>query len=99
MIIDQAVAMEHSLGPEVVVDPYHIGVIRAALNRNLASCYPDIQDEVVQSFAEVLALDGQGTSALSNIVLCTCSVPPHIPPCRLEGDACHECYAAHRMPC
>ena len=52
--------MEYSLGPENVTDPYHIGVIRTALNRNLAACYPNIHEEVVQSFKDVLALDGDG---------------------------------------
>ena len=59
-IINQANAMEYSFGPEIVTDPYHITVIRIALNRNLAACYSNIQEEVVQSFTDVLALDGDG---------------------------------------
>jgi hypothetical protein len=52
--------MEHSLGLENVTDPFPAGVIRSTLNRNFAACYPDIHDEVVQSFSDVLALDGSG---------------------------------------
>ena len=59
-MIDQALAMEYSLGPEIVTDPYHIDVIRTALNHNLAACYLNIQEEVVQSFKDMLALNGDG---------------------------------------
>jgi hypothetical protein len=58
--LDQAIAMEYSMGLENVTDPYHVGVIRTALNKHLPACYPNIHDEVVQSFKDVLALHGDG---------------------------------------
>jgi hypothetical protein len=64
-MINQALAMEYSLGPEIVAHPYHIDVIRTALNHNLAACYPIIQEEVAQSFEGVLALDGNGENHLA----------------------------------
>ena len=83
--------MEYSLGPENVTDPYHIGVIRIALNRNLAACYPNIQDEVVQSFKDVLALDGDGKPRIIPLLR------PLTILCRMEGCASHEHDASDRM--
>jgi hypothetical protein len=60
LIVFQAISLEYSLGHENLVDPFPIGVIRTTLNRNLAACYPNIQDEVVHAFTDVLALDGSG---------------------------------------
>jgi hypothetical protein len=85
--------MEHSLGLENVTDPFPAGVIRTALNRNLAACYPDIQDEVVQSFSDVLALDGSGK--LRDLGL---SSHIYLTLCRLEGRARHEHHVTHCMP-
>ena len=69
--------MEYSLGSEIVTDPYNIAVIRTSLNRNLAACYPNIQDEVVQSFKDVLSLDGDGeprTIRLHRPLTCLCDI-------------------------
>jgi len=56
--------MEYTFGEEVVADPYHILMIRTPLNKNLGVCFPDVRDEIVQSFDDVLALEGNGTSQL-----------------------------------
>lgn len=54
--------MKSTLGHEIFSDPYHIPVIRSALTKNLASRFPDIHDEIVQSFHDALNLEGDGTS-------------------------------------
>ena len=77
--------MEHSLGLENVTDPFPAGVIRTALNRNFAACYPDIHDEVVQSFTDVLALDGSGERGNFDL-----SSNLSLTPNRLEGRARYE---------
>ena len=69
--MSQGIAMEYTLGPESAGDLYHVGVIRAALNRNWAACFPDIQDEVVRSFNDILVLDGDGRPGLVRSALCT----------------------------
>ncbi|KAL4068774.1 cytochrome P450 [Scleroderma yunnanense] len=46
----------YTLGPEIHHDPYHISVIRSQLTRSLASLYPDMRDELVASFSEILDL-------------------------------------------
>jgi hypothetical protein len=56
----QIVAMRYTFGDELVYDPYHVPVIRTTLNRNLGVCFPDIQDEIVHAFDDILALKGNG---------------------------------------
>jgi hypothetical protein len=54
--------MDHTLGSENATDPFPIGLIQTRLSHNFAACYPVIHDEVVQSFNDLLALDGSGES-------------------------------------
>ena len=54
--------MKLSLGEETFADPYHIPVIRTALTKNIAAKFPDMRDEIVESFQDVLALDDNGAS-------------------------------------
>jgi hypothetical protein len=56
--------MDYTLGLENGTDPYPVGLIRTRLNRNLAASYPVIHEEIVQSFDDLLALDGNGESRL-----------------------------------
>lgn len=56
----QLAAIEYTFGKEVVDSPYHVPVVRTALNRNLGALIPNIRDEIVQSFEDVLALEGNG---------------------------------------
>jgi hypothetical protein len=50
----------YTLGDEVHDIPYHAAVIRSQLTRNIGKVYPEIRDEVVTSFDEVLDLRGNG---------------------------------------
>ncbi|PBK90697.1 cytochrome P450 [Armillaria gallica] len=34
------------------LDPYHLDVVRGALTRNIASCFPDVQDEIKAAFKD-----------------------------------------------
>jgi hypothetical protein len=43
-----------TLGPEVVDDPYHLPVIRSQLTRNLGVVFPDLRDEIVSSFEDII---------------------------------------------
>ena len=56
----QQIQVEHTLGPEVHYNPYHVAVVRSHLTRNLEVLYSEIRDEIITSFAEVLDLRGNG---------------------------------------
>ncbi|KAH7886354.1 cytochrome P450 [Phlebopus sp. FC_14] len=53
---NQALKVEYTLGPAVHHNPYHIAVIRSQLTRNLSILYPEIRDEIVTAFDDVLDL-------------------------------------------
>ena len=51
--------MEYTLGPEIHHNPYHIGIIRSQLTRNLGALFPDVREEIVASFNDIIpAKDG-----------------------------------------
>ena len=52
----QQVHVEHTLGPNVHHNPYHVAVLRLHLARNLEVLYPELRNEIVTSFTEVLDL-------------------------------------------
>ena len=56
----QKIQVEHTLGPHIHHNPYHLAVLRLHLTRNLEALYPEIRDEIVTSFAEVLDLTENG---------------------------------------
>ncbi|KAF8123587.1 cytochrome P450 [Boletus edulis] len=58
--INNGIQLEHTLGPEIHHNPYHVEVLRSHLTRNLEVLYPEIRDEIVSSFADVLDLRGNG---------------------------------------
>ena len=48
----QALQMKYTVGPEIYLDPYHVAAVRTPLTRNLAVCFPDVQDEITCAFAD-----------------------------------------------
>ncbi|KAG6380640.1 cytochrome P450 [Boletus reticuloceps] len=52
--INDEIQIEYLLGREVYQNPYHIAVIRLHLTRNIEALYPEIRDEIVTSFRELL---------------------------------------------
>ncbi|SJL14132.1 uncharacterized protein ARMOST_17587 [Armillaria ostoyae] len=42
--------MDYTIGRDVFADPYHIGVVRNALTRNIATCFADVADEIQEAF-------------------------------------------------
>ena len=66
----QLLNTRYTLGDEVHDKPYHIAVIRSQLTRNIGRMYPEIRDEVVIAFDEVLDLRGYGgVSVFSRVCL------------------------------
>ncbi|KIK81320.1 hypothetical protein PAXRUDRAFT_15298 [Paxillus rubicundulus Ve08.2h10] len=50
--------IEYTLGHDVHYNPYHVAIIRSQLTRNLEILFPNIRDEVVTAFGEILDLPG-----------------------------------------
>ncbi|KAF8575897.1 cytochrome P450 [Ramaria rubella] len=46
------VAGDYTLGPNTQFNPYHVGIVRGQLTRNLDKLFPDILDEIVQAFED-----------------------------------------------
>ena len=67
----QQIQVEHTLEPNVHHDRYHIAVVRLHLTRNIEVLYPEIRDEIVTSFAEVLDLTESGEESRLTSVHCT----------------------------
>ncbi|KIJ09985.1 hypothetical protein PAXINDRAFT_86692 [Paxillus involutus ATCC 200175] len=50
--------MEYTLGHDVHHNPYHVAIIRLQLTRNIGVLCPDMKDETVVAFEEILDLRG-----------------------------------------
>ncbi|KAF8547708.1 cytochrome P450 [Imleria badia] len=48
---------EFTMGSEVHYDPYHIPVIRSQLPRKIGVLYPEMREEIIVAFDEILDLD------------------------------------------
>ncbi|KAJ7455001.1 cytochrome P450 [Mycena galericulata] len=49
---------KYTIGEELMRNPYHQLTVRTSLTRNLGRRFPEVRDEIVCSFDEVLALQG-----------------------------------------
>ncbi|KAJ6505550.1 cytochrome P450 [Mycena sanguinolenta] len=49
---------EFTMGREISANNYHLDVVRTSLTRNLHNCFPDVRDEIICAFDEVLQLQG-----------------------------------------
>ncbi|KAJ6605583.1 cytochrome P450 [Mycena vulgaris] len=49
---------DYTMGPQILNTPYHGPVLRGGLTRNLGRCFPQMRDEIVHAFEDVLFLDG-----------------------------------------
>ncbi|KAJ7489663.1 cytochrome P450 [Mycena galericulata] len=47
-----------TIGRAIGDNPYHQRAIRTSLTRNLHRCFPDVRDEIICAFDDVLQLDG-----------------------------------------
>ena len=69
-------------------------MIRTVLSKKLAACFPDIHDEIVQSFEDVLALEDNGewkaVPAMTTMlpIVCRTSNRLFVGLCRLVDDVC-----------
>ncbi|KAI0320025.1 cytochrome P450 [Amylostereum chailletii] len=84
--------VEHTLGPEIQHNPYHVHIVRAQLTRNIASTLPVIQDELSVAFDDLIPSAGNdwvGVDTKSAILKVVCRVTNRVfvglPLCRDEG--------------
>ncbi|KAH9474336.1 Cytochrome P450 monooxygenase 151 [Psilocybe cubensis] len=56
--------LEHTLGPELLDDPYHIDVIRMSVTRNIAARFEDIHDEVRRAYSDAIKVNENDWTAL-----------------------------------
>jgi hypothetical protein len=53
----QSIQTYYTLGPEIAANNYHVSVVRSQLTRNIATVFPDMHDELVAAFADVLPVN------------------------------------------
>ncbi|PPQ77969.1 hypothetical protein CVT26_005274 [Gymnopilus dilepis] len=50
----ETVQTDYTLGRQIRMDPYHVGIVRTPLTRNIAARFSDIKDEIVTAFSEII---------------------------------------------
>ncbi|KAF7367730.1 hypothetical protein MSAN_00836900 [Mycena sanguinolenta] len=55
---EENVQMKFTMGREIVENHYHMDLVRTTLTRNLHKCFPDVRDEIICAFDDVLELEG-----------------------------------------
>lgn len=57
----------HIFGHEVHEDPFHVGIIRDKLTRNLVSLFGDVYDEIGTAFHELIPANENGANMVGPI--------------------------------
>ncbi|KAF8549787.1 cytochrome P450, partial [Imleria badia] len=73
--INERLQIEYTMGPEVHHNSYHIPIVRSQLTRNIGALYPEIRDEIITAFDDVLDLKGnewKSVPALSSVQKVVC---------------------------
>lgn len=53
-LVVQNMQMDHTLGPDILHNPYHIPIIRSQLTRNIGAVFLDLKDELSMAFDEFI---------------------------------------------
>ncbi|KAJ7434826.1 cytochrome P450 [Mycena galericulata] len=53
----ESLQADYTMGPEITENPYHQHTVRNTLTRNIARILPEVMDEIILSFEDVLALE------------------------------------------
>ena len=67
----QQLQVEYTLGYGIHHNPYHIPVVCSQLSRNLGTLYPEISNEMIAAFDDILVLRDDGK--LADIIHDRCS--------------------------
>ncbi|KAF5379456.1 hypothetical protein D9615_006552 [Tricholomella constricta] len=62
--VEEQIQVKYTLGPSISEDPYHIPIVRSQLTRNLPALFPEIREEVVAAFDDIILLKGNQWSKL-----------------------------------
>lgn len=52
-----------------LVDPYHVPLIRNQLPKNIGALFPDIRNEIIQSFSDEIGLTDSELSGVSHPIM------------------------------
>ncbi|PPQ77970.1 hypothetical protein CVT26_005275 [Gymnopilus dilepis] len=50
--VSEIVHTDYTIGPQIRLDPYHIGIVRTPLTKSLGARFSDIKDEIVAAFRD-----------------------------------------------
>ncbi|KAK0212481.1 cytochrome P450 [Desarmillaria ectypa] len=64
--VENTLQTSYTLGSNIHLDPYHIDVVRSALTRNIAACFPVVRNEIEASFKDEIP-ETEGMSSASYI--------------------------------
>lgn len=56
-----------TMGPNILGNPYHISVTRVGMTKNLDARFDEVRDEIVRTFEDHLALEGDGEFRFDSI--------------------------------
>lgn len=56
----QELGVEHTLGHGIYNNPYHVNVLLSQLTRNIGALYPQIRNEIIIAFDDILDLSSNG---------------------------------------
>jgi len=56
---DETLQVTYMMGAEIKHNPYHHHTVQTTLTRNLGRCFPQVRDEIVCAFDDVLALKNE----------------------------------------
>ncbi|KAJ7791765.1 cytochrome P450 [Mycena olivaceomarginata] len=62
--VEETIQAKFTMGRDLSENQYHLHAIRSTLTRNLHVCFPDIKDEIVCAFDDILQLQGSEWKAL-----------------------------------
>ncbi|KAJ7835138.1 cytochrome P450 [Mycena olivaceomarginata] len=62
--VEETVQAKYTMGRDLTDKPYHLNAVRTSLTRNLHVCFPDVRDEIVCAFDDVLQLQGSEWKSL-----------------------------------
>ncbi|KAJ7796327.1 cytochrome P450 [Mycena olivaceomarginata] len=62
--VEEITQAKFTMGRDLSENPYHLQAVRTTLTRNLHACFPEVRDEIVCAFNDVLLLQGSEWKAL-----------------------------------
>ncbi|KAJ7132658.1 cytochrome P450 [Mycena filopes] len=67
--VDERIQAKLTMGASIAENPYHQHTIRTSLTRNLHVCFPEVRDEIICAFDDLLQLQGNEWKTLTVLPL------------------------------